>query len=122
MGRGVKTIRQGDIVLIDFAPALGHEQKGKRPAIVISRAMFAEKTNQLIVCPITTKKKFFPTRVPLNPNAKTQGYIICDHIKTIDIEARKPVFLERADEATLDKVLEIVAAFIAKEEFESGGV
>lgn len=108
-------IKQGDIVLIDFNPALGHEQKGIRPALVISRRIFAEKTNQLIVCPITTKQKNFPTRVSLGKNTKTQGFIVCDHIKTVDIEARKPTLLERVDEKTLDNVLEIVATFTAKD-------
>ncbi|MCL2087368.1 MAG: type II toxin-antitoxin system PemK/MazF family toxin [Oscillospiraceae bacterium] len=112
MGRRIK---QGDIVLVDFCPALGHEQKGERPALVISRSMFSEKTKQLIVCPITTKRKTFPTRVSLSADTKTQGFVICDHIKTIDMEARNPVFLERIDEATLDRALEIVATFTVKE-------
>jgi len=110
------TFNQGDIIKFSFDPALGHEQAGYRPAVVISRKIFQEKTGQLIVCPITSKTKPYPTRIELDAESKTQGFIICDHIRTIDANARKPVFAERLSENVLDRVLAIVHSEIEREE------
>jgi len=107
---------QGDIINFNFDPALGHEQAGYRPAVVISRKFYNEKTGMLIVCPITSKSHPYPTRIPLRGDeAKTYGFIICDHIKTIDVNTRKPLFIERISEDMLEKVLAIVYAEIEKD-------
>ena len=99
---------QGDIIKFNFDPALGHEQAGYRPALVISRKLFNKKTGQLIVCPITSKSRPYPTRVPISDETKTQGFIICDQIKTIDPNARNPLFVERIGESVLDKALAVI--------------
>jgi mRNA interferase MazF len=109
------TFSQGDIIKFNFDPTLGHEQAGYRPAVVISRKMFNEKTGQVIVCPITGRSRPYPTRVPVSDDAETHGFIICDHVKTIDVNARNPVFIERLDERVLDKVLSIVHSEIEKD-------
>jgi len=109
------TFSQGDIVKFNFDPTLGHEQAGYRPAVVISRKMFNEKTGQLVVCPVTSRSRPYPTRVPVGDGVKTQGFIICDHVKTIDVNARKPVFIERLSESVLDKVLAVVHSEIDKD-------
>jgi mRNA interferase MazF len=109
------TFNQGDIIKLNFDPTLGHEQAGYRPTVVISRRIFQEKTGQAIVCPITSKAHPYPTRIVIGEDLRTQGYIICDHIKTIDVNARKPVFIEHIGESTLDKVLAIVYAEIERE-------
>jgi len=107
--------RQGDIVKFDFDPTLGHEQAGYRPAVIISRKIYQEKTGQVIVCPITRTSRPYPTRVPTSEENQTRGYIICDHIKTIDVSARKPVFIERLDESVFDMVLAVVNSQIEKD-------
>jgi len=104
------TIEQGDIVLLNFDPTLGHEQWGSRPALVVSRTLYNEKTGFIVVCPITTKSKPFPMRVPLNEKTKTKGFVICEQVRTIDVTARKPRVLEKAADETLSFVLEIVSA------------
>lgn len=53
--------KQGDIVFLDFNPTKGHEQAGKRPAVVISTNVFNQNTKMIIVCPITSSNKEFPT-------------------------------------------------------------
>jgi len=107
--------KQGDILKFCFDPTLGHEQSGYRPAVVISRRMFQEKTGQIIVCPITSKSRPYPTRVLIGDEHETKGFVICDHVKTIDVIARKPVFVERINEAELDNVLAIVHSLIEKD-------
>jgi mRNA interferase MazF len=111
------SFHQGDIVKFNFDPSLGHEQAGYRPALVISQSLFNTKTNQLIVCPITGKSKPYPTRIQIPENKKTivKGFVICDHIKTIDIDIRTPKFIEKIDGNTLDMVLAIISSLIKKE-------
>jgi len=106
------SFRQGDIVIVNFNPTLGHEQAGLRPALVISKELYNINTKQIIVCPITSKAKPFPMRIQLNGRTKTQGYIMCDQIRTFDIEARKPVFSEKLPDDILDEVIQTVSAVI----------
>ena len=100
------TFSQGDIIKFNA---------GFRLAVVISRKMFQEKTGQSIVCPITSKSRPYPTRIPIGSGEETKGFVICDHIKTIDIHARKPIFVERIAESDLDKILAIVHSEIEKD-------
>ena len=109
------TIKQGSIVKLDFDPTKGHEQVGYRPALVISRTLFNLNTRQIVVCPITSKSKPFPMRIPLDGRTATQGYIICDQVRTLDVEARKPWFVEEVPEDILEKILDIVSAIFEKE-------
>jgi mRNA interferase MazF len=105
------TYQQGDIIKFNFDPTLGHEQSGYRPAIIISNSIFNTNTGQLIVCPITSQKKAFPTRIAITSNIQTKGFIMCDYVKTIDIFARTPKFIEKIDKETLKKTLLIVNTF-----------
>jgi mRNA interferase MazF len=101
---------RGDIVALDFAPTLGHEQSGYRPALVLSGALFNTKTGCVVVCPITSKLKPFPTRVALDSRTKTQGCVLCEQIRTIDVNARNPRFLEKMPGDIVRQVLDIVQA------------
>ena len=113
--RNCMSFNQGDIIKFNFDPTIGHEQSGYRPAIVISHKLFNSKFGQVVVCPITSKAHPYPTRVELSKNSITQGYIICDHIKTIDLNARKPVFVEHISESILLRVLAIINSIIELE-------
>lgn len=106
------SFQQGDIVTVDFSPTLGHEQSGFRPALVISKELYNRNTRQIVVCPITTKTKPLPMRILLDGRTKTQGYVICDQLRTLDIAARKPKFVERVSDDTLEQVKQIVVAVI----------
>jgi mRNA interferase MazF len=99
---------QGDIIALDFAPALGHEQSGYRPALVISRKLYNIKTGYIIVCPITSKLKPFPMRIALDERTKTEGFILCEQIRTLDTKARNPKFLEKIPDDLLRQALDIV--------------
>ena len=78
----------GDLIWTDFDPTLGREQAGRRPALVISRAIFTEKTNLAIVCPITARIRPFPTSVVLPAGLPVSGEILVSHVRSIDTEAR----------------------------------
>ena len=100
-------IQQGSIVLVDFDPSLGSEQKGKRPALVISKSSFQEFTNGLLVAlPIKSRdSEGFPLHVALDKRTKTQGEIMVEQPKTLDGKIRKITMLESLPEDILKSVL-----------------
>ena len=103
---------QGDIVLLDFSPTKGHEQFGKRPAIVISNNVFNKYTKMVIVCPITSNEKEFPTHYVLEDTKKTHGSVLCEHIRSIDYENRKIKFVEKASDNDIISVITLMNACI----------
>jgi mRNA interferase MazF len=109
------TFKQGDIIKINFDPTCGHEQAGYRPAVVISKELLNRRTGHLIVCPITNTAKPYPTRISLDGQTVTKGYVICEHIKTIDADAREPVYVERIGDDVLNRVLDTVASELARD-------
>jgi mRNA interferase MazF len=106
------SFQQGDIVFVNFDPTLGHEQAGFRPALVVSKTLYNQNTKQIVVCPITSKAKPLPMRIQLDEKTKTQGYIMCDQIRTFDIYARKPKFIEKISDDILEQVKQTVSAIV----------
>ena len=103
-------VKQGQIIRINFSPQSGHEQRGSRPALVVSNDFFNEKTNMTIVCPITNTNNKFPLHVPLDERTVTTGVVLCEHIRSMDIQARGYTVIEELPADLLEKVLEIVQA------------
>jgi len=108
-------VRQGDIIKISFDPQAGREQKGTRPGLVISNDFFNQKARLAIVCPITNTNKSFPLHVPLDDSTKTTGVVLCEHVRTLDVEARGYEIIESIPKSILDKVLSTVFAEIETE-------
>lgn len=105
-------VNQGDIIKVNFNPQKGHEQAGYRPAVVISNDIFNQKTNLVIVCPITNTNNKFPLHVPLNAKLQTTGVVLCEHIRTLDLLARNYIFVEKMPKDLLQKVIDITFAEI----------
>ena len=103
---------QGDIVYVDFSPTKGHEQKGFRPAIVVSNNVFNMNTKMVMVCPITSNTKDFPTHYQLFESKKAKGAVLVEHIRSIDFEERKLKFVEKASEGDLLSTLMLLDACI----------
>ena len=103
---------QGDIIYLDLSPTKGYEQSGKRPAIVISTNIFNENTNMIIVCPITSNDKYFPTHYLLEDTKKIKGSVLCEHIRSIDYENRKVKLVEKASDNDLISVISLINACI----------
>jgi mRNA interferase MazF len=78
----------GDLIWTDFDPTRGREQAGRRPALVVSAAAFANNTGLAIVCPITSRVRPFPTSVVLPPGLPIAGEILTSHIRSIDTTAQ----------------------------------
>lgn len=100
--------KQGDIVMMNFNPQAGHEQAGRRPALVISNRSFHHYTRMGIVCPITNQLKPFPMHVQLDERTKTTGEILCEHVKSLDLAARNAQYVETIPDDLLEDVLERV--------------
>lgn len=90
----------GDVVWIDFSPTRGHEQKGRRPAVVISVRAYTKASGLCTVCPVTSQAKGYSNEVPLAIK-KVIGVVLVDQHKTIDIFARIPVKIGKIDAAAL---------------------
>ena len=109
-------LKQGDIIKLDFDPQTGYEQKGRRPAIVLSTSYFNRYSKTIMVCPITHTDKNHPFHVRLGEGTKTSGVILCDQLKTLDIIARDYEFVEKAPKEILFEALDIINNFIEIEE------
>ena len=94
---------KGDLVWLNFTPQSGHEQAGKRPAIVLSASAYNEKTSLMIACPITSIKKGYPFEVNIK-GKKIEGVVLTDQVKNLDWRARKTTFIEKAPGSTLHSV------------------
>jgi len=103
--------QQGDIVVLSFDPQSGHEQKGRRPAIIISNKTFNKYLGLAFACPITNTKRDFPFHVEVHSDNIT-GYIMAEQMKSIDYNARDIKFIEKADQNTINQILGIVDSII----------
>jgi len=101
-------VKQGDIIKTNFSPQAGHEQAGYRPAVVVSCKAFNKTTQMPVVCPITNTKRPFPFHVSLDERTKTTGVILCEQIKTVDLDERGMEYVEELPQDMLEKVLNIV--------------
>lgn len=101
-------VSQGDIIKVSFDPQRGHEQAGYRPAVVISNDFFNRKTRLAVICPITNTDNKFPLHIPLDSRTETTGVVLCEHVRTLDLNARPHSFIEKLPQELLTKVINIV--------------
>ena len=104
--------KQGDIIAITFDPQSGHEQKGRRPAYVVSKDLFNRSTGLAMVCPITNTDRAFPFHVPVPMGSKTTGFVMIEQIKSVDFYSRRAKCIERGKDELLSNVLSILDACI----------
>lgn len=100
--------KQGDIILMQLNPQVGREQRGHRPALVVSNGVYNHFTRIAVVCPITNTDKRFPLHVPLDDRTETIGVIMCEQVKALAIMARGAVFSERVPNDILEEVIDIL--------------
>ena len=104
--------KQGDVVFLDFNPTKGHEQKGKRPAVVVSHDVFNEHTKMVMVCPVTSNDKYFPTHYILEDTKSVYGAVLCEHIRSIDYESRNLEFVEKLSNNDFVSIITLLNACI----------
>ena len=96
---------RGDIVWLSFNPQAGHEQAGRRPAVVLSPKLYNQKVGLAIFCPITNQVKGYPFEVALPKEAGVTGVILSDQVKSLDWQIRQVEFIEALPESVITEVL-----------------
>jgi len=95
---------RGDIVYLDFEPTRGREQRGHRPAFVLSPRRYNAKSSLALFMPITKQQKGYPFEVLLPPELQIQGVILADQIKCLDWKARGVQLVESVPENVVEEV------------------
>ncbi len=100
--------KKGDFISLTFNPQAGHEQKGRRPALVISNTLFNKATNLAMVCPLTHTDRNYPFHLAVPKQSSLKGFVMVEQLKSYDYKARKAEFIEQAPQALLDDVQAIL--------------
>jgi len=103
---------RGDLVFVTFDPQTGHEQRGRRPALIVSNKIFNRATGLAMACPITNTDRNIPFHVKLPKGSSITGFIMVEQLKSIDYKSRQVQKIERAPGQILDEVLSILDAII----------
>ncbi|MDD4906555.1 MAG: endoribonuclease MazF [Methylobacter tundripaludum] len=102
---------RGDIVWLTFDPQAGHEQAGRRPALVLSPKAYNAKTSLALICPITSQTKGYPFEVAL-PNGHVNGVILADQVRNLDWTARRAEKISSVSDEVLSEVLAKLSALM----------
>ena len=104
--------RKGDFVAVTFDPQSGHEQHGRRPALVVSNDLFNRHTGLCIACPITNTRRDYPFHVAISDGEAVTGVVMVEQVKSIDYRAREVKRIGGAPPAILQEALSILDACI----------
>lgn len=107
---------RGDVVWLNFDPQAGHEQGGRRPAIVVSPRNYNKASGLGLFCPVTNRVKGYPFEVPLPPGGPATGVALADQMRNLDWIARKVEFIGEVDEEVLAELLEKLRPLVALED------
>ena len=103
---------RGDIVWLQFDPQAGHEQAGKRPALVISPSSYNGRVGLALLCPITSQEKGYPFEVVLPAELKVRGVVLADQIKSLDWQIRRAERVESVPRDVLDDAVAKIRVLI----------
>jgi len=104
--------RKGDFVALTFDPQSGHEQRGRRLALVVSNDLFNKATGLCIACPVTSTRRDYPFHVSIPEGQDVNGVVMVEQVKSIDFRARGIKHIASAPEPVLQEVLAILDACI----------
>ena len=103
---------RGDAVWLDFNPQAGHEQAGRRPAIVLSPSAYNRKVGLAIFCPITSQVKGYPFEVVIPAGFNVSGAILSDQVKNLDWKVRRAELISKLPSSVTVEVLEKVGTLL----------
>ncbi len=96
---------RGDVVWIDMQLQAGHEQSGRRPAVVLSPKAYNSKVGLALLCPITNQAKGYPFEVMIPHGSKVVGVVLSDQVKSLDWKIRNAEFCDKLPEAVVLEIL-----------------
>ncbi|PLR86714.1 endoribonuclease MazF [Bacillus sp. V33-4] len=95
---------RGDLVWLTFTSQTGHEQAGRRPALVISPKAYNGKVGLALLCPVTSKVKGYPFEVILPQDLPIEGAVLSDQVKSLDWQARQAMFICSTPKEIIEEV------------------
>ena len=104
---------RGDIVWIEFLSTAGHEQSGKRPAMVLSPLAYNRTVGLMLCCPITSKEKGYPFEVRIPDGFQISGVVLSDQLRSLDWKSRNVSLIAKAPRELTDDVLAKLQALLA---------
>jgi mRNA interferase MazF len=104
---------RGDVVWLTFNPQAGHEQAGRRPAVVLSPATYNGKVGLGLFCPVTSQVKGYPFEVAVPPRLKVSGVVLADQVHSLDWRARNAELIGRLPAAVVAEVVKKAATLLA---------
>ncbi|OFW01937.1 MAG: mRNA-degrading endonuclease [Acidobacteria bacterium RIFCSPLOWO2_12_FULL_59_11] len=108
--------RRGDVVWLSFPPPAGHEQRERRPALVLSPAAYNGKVGLALFCPITSQSKGYPFEVVLPASPAVNGVVLSDQVKSLDWRARHAEYAGRLPAAQVLEVLAKLGTLLSEDE------
>src|SRR5712691_6937648 len=99
---------KGNFITLSFDPQAGHEQKGRRPALIISNYLFNQATGLAIACPITNRDRRIPFHLPVPRTSSLTGFVMVEQVKSVDYRARTAKFVEKAALQFVEDVITLV--------------
>ena len=100
--------KKGDFITLSFDPQTGHEQKGRRPALVVSNDLFNKHTGLAIVCPVTNTDRGYPFHLPIPSSSSLTGFVMVEQVKSVDFAMRRAKFVQRAADQFVANVLDLI--------------
>jgi mRNA interferase MazF len=104
---------RGDVIWINMNPQAGHEQAGRRPALILSPASYNGKLGLALLCPITSRVKGYPFEVALPAELPVSGVILCDQVKSLDWRARRAEVVCRVPDGVVRETLARLMTLLA---------
>ena len=106
---------RGDVIWITLNPQAGHEQAGRRPALVLSPSSYNGKVGLAILCPVTSQIKGYPFEVTILAGSKVGGVVLADQVKSLDWRFRKAEFVCKLRPETTNEVLDKLGTLLIDE-------
>lgn len=105
-------MKQGDIIIVNFNPTQGHEQQGKRPAIVVSNDKFNQYMGGMcLLVPVTTKGTDFPTNIQIPNELPVEGKVVLNQLRSLDLNSRPYKKVGVAPTEWLNGIINILESF-----------
>jgi mRNA interferase MazF len=104
---------RGDVVWITLVPRAGHEQAGRRPAVVLSPLAYNARVGLALLCPLTSQVKGYPYEVLVPAGLPVAGAILADQVKSLDWRVRQAEFVCRLPQDVMDEVLDKLGTLLA---------
>jgi mRNA interferase MazF len=106
---------RGDFIWLNFDPQTGHEQAGRRPALVLSPRHYNAKAGLALCCPVTSQVKGYVFEVPIEPGGAVGGTVLADQLRSLDWRDRKAKRIAKAPAALVNEVFEKLILLLGPE-------